>query len=243
MESTYSLTRSFVTKDVTIFDQQQGWKFDIKLKTVKDFYTDDDWNNFYYLCTRTEDEYKKLIPIVPIKNCYEFLYTMIFTLGFYKEYQTTYNLIKKIMVELVPSFKIDTLQRVLMVGDDIILNEEICDYIFYVIKLSCGEKIEPPIQFVSPEAKAFYLAQKEAEAKVNKIKSQNKDSDKDALLKLLLSITYAFNSFTFDYLFEQTLAQIHWLANLAAGAVSYEVNSKIYAAGNSSGKPPAFFIK
>lgn len=59
-----------------------------------------------------------------------------------------------------------------------------------------------------------------------------------------LAITYAFPSITFDYLFNQTMAQIQWLQKKAAGAVSYEVNAQAYAAGNvKKGKKLDFFIK
>jgi hypothetical protein len=51
------------------------------------------------------------------------------------------------------------------------------------------------------------LAQKAAEEKIKKIKSQ-KEGDANALAKIMLSITYAFPSLTFDYLYNQTMAQI-----------------------------------
>jgi hypothetical protein len=60
----------------------------------------------------------------------------------------------------------------------------------------------------------------------------------------MLSITYAFPSLTFDYLYNQTMAQIQWLQKHAAGAMSYEVNAKAFAAGNvKKGKKLDFFIK
>jgi hypothetical protein len=80
------------------------------------------------------------------------------------------------------------------------------------------------------------------EAKIKKIKAQKK-VDPDATLKAFLSIQYAFN-LSFDYLAEQTMAQIQWLQEYAAGAVSYEVNAQAFAAGNmKKGKKLDFFIK
>ena len=103
--------------------------------------------------------------------------------------------------------------------------------------------MEKPLSFSSEEARKFYLAQKEAEEKINAIKSQ-RQVDGDNLMKILLSITYSFPSFTVDYLFNQTMAQIQWLQKYAAGAVSYEVNAKAFAAGNvKKGKKLDFFIK
>ena len=80
------------------------------------------------------------------------------------------------------------------------------------------------------------------EKKIKKIKAQ-KPGDSDGLLKAFLTIQYKFN-LSFDYLAEQTLAQIHWLQEHAAGAVSYEVNAQAMAAGNiKKGKKLDFFIK
>jgi hypothetical protein len=69
--------------------------------------------------------------------------------------------------------------------------------------------MQPQI-FHSPEERAFYLKQQELEEKIKKIKDDNKENgDKEGLLKSMLSITYSFPSLTFDYLFNQTMAQIH----------------------------------
>lgn len=63
-------------------------------------------------------------------------------------------------------------------------------------------------------------------------------------MKLLLRITYSFPSLTFDYLLDQTMAQILWLHTYAAGAVSYEVNAQAFAAGNMKKESKLdFFIK
>jgi hypothetical protein len=111
-----------------------------------------------------------------------------------------------------------------------------------VLKLSCGEKVEKPRTFASEDERQFYLAQKKMEEKIKKIKAQ-KPGDSDSLLKSFLTIQYKFN-LSFDYLAEQTLAQIQWLQGYAAGAVSYEVNAQAFAAGNmKKGKKLDFFIK
>ena len=101
--------------------------------------------------------------------------------------------------------------------------------------------VQPPT-FDSPEARALWLAQQENEAKIRRIK--NSGGDSDGIMKIFLAIMYKFPSFTVDYLFDQTLAQIQWLQKYAAGAVSYEVNAQAYAAGNvKKGKKLDFFIK
>ena len=111
-----------------------------------------------------------------------------------------------------------------------------------MLRLSCGEKVEKPRTFTSEDERQFYLAQKVMEEKIKKIKTQA-PGDSEGLLKSFLSIQYSFN-LSFEYLAEQTMAQIHWLQKHAAGAVSYEVNAKAFAAGNmKKGKKLDFFIK
>ena len=102
--------------------------------------------------------------------------------------------------------------------------------------------MEKPRTFASEAEREFYLAQKKMDEKIKKIKSQS-PGDSEALLKSFLSIQYSFN-LSFEYLAEQTVAQIRWLQGYAAGAVSYEVNAKAFAAGNmKKGKKLDFFIK
>ena len=111
-----------------------------------------------------------------------------------------------------------------------------------MLKLSCGEKVEKPRTFASEDERQFYLAQKKMEEKIKQIKAQ-RPGDSDGLLKAFLSIQYKFN-LSFEYLAEQTMAQIQWLQTHAAGAVSYEVNAQAFAAGNmKKGKKLDFFIK
>lgn len=111
-----------------------------------------------------------------------------------------------------------------------------------MLRLSCGEKVEKPHTFASEDERQFYLAQKKMEEKIKNIKAQ-KPGDSDSLLKSFLTIQYKFH-LSFDYLAEQTLAQIQWLQQYAAGAVSYEVNAQAFAAGNmKKGKKLDFFIK
>jgi hypothetical protein len=71
--------------------------------------------------------------------------------------------------------------------------------------------VTKPRTFSTPEEKAFYLKQQEFERKINKIRQDadsNKAGDEEGIIKSFLTIIYSFPSLTFDYLFNQTLAQI-----------------------------------
>ena len=49
LKDNFSLSRLFITKDITIFVDNKT--FNIKLKTIKDWYEDNEWNSTYHLWT------------------------------------------------------------------------------------------------------------------------------------------------------------------------------------------------
>lgn len=242
INSNYSIARLFVTKEIEItIDDKQS--FIIILRPIKDLFLDKDWNIAYHLWTASGEKLKQLLPFKDKEPTpYDILQIIFFTIGQYDKYRKYYDIFYKKIQELIPGIQIDLGHKELQVNG-ISITEEIWEYVIYLLKLSNGEKVEKPLTFDSEEAKQYYLAQKAAEERIQKIKSQ-KGGDVDALAKIKLSIVYAFPSFTFDYLDNQTMAQIQWLQKKAAGAMSYEVNAQAFAAGNvKKGKKLDFFIK
>jgi hypothetical protein len=65
-----------------------------------------------------------------------------------------------------------------------------------------------PPTFNTPEEKKFYEAQQAAEKRIANLRKENSSTDEDFLIKMLLAITYSFPNLSFDYLFNQTMAQI-----------------------------------
>lgn len=236
IDSSYNLTKLFVTKDILIFNKEEQWSFIVKPKTVRDFFVDDNWNATYNLLTMSIKEVNKQIKI-NFSSSFEFVNVLIFQLGAFKEYMEMAKHFKNYLTQLIPSIDIDTKHHVINILTEqkkqLVVTEEIWEFIIYILRTTTGEKVEKPITFVDEAAKQFYLAQKAAEEKVARIKNQNKTQNSDGLISTLLMITYAFPSITIDYLFDQTLAQIQWLAEKAAGSVSYEVNAQAFAAGNT----------
>jgi len=242
IESNYSISRLFITKEIEItIDNKQS--FIIILRPIKDLFLDKDWNIAYHLWTASGEKLQQLLPLKDKEPTpYDILKVIFFTIGQYDKYRKYYDIFFKKIKELIPGIEIDLGHKEIKVND-ISITEEIWEYVIYLLKLSNGERVEKPPTFDSEEARQFYLAQKAAEEKIKKIKSQ-KEGDANALAKIMLSITYAFPSLTFDYLYNQTMAQIQWLQKHAAGAMSYEVNAKAFAAGNvKKGKKLDFFIK
>jgi len=241
ISSNYSLSRLFITKNIDITVDNKV--FTLILKPIKEMYLDKDWNAVYHIWTASTENLKKMLPLEKEEpTSYKILTLILFQIGVYDKYRKFYDIFHNKLLEIIPDLEIDLGHKELKVNG-ISITEEIWEYVIYLLKLSNGEKVEKPLTFTSEEARQLYLAQKANEEKIRKIKSQ-KQGDTDALSKIMLSITYAFPSFTFDYLYNQTMAQIQWLQKHAAGAVSYQVNAQAFAAGNvKKGKKLDFFIK
>ena len=242
IDSNYSISRLFVTKKVDIILDDKI-SFTIVLKPIKELFLDKDWNMTYHLWTASSNQIKQLFSIKDKEvTSFIMLQLIFFTIGQFDKYRKYYDMFFNKIHELIPGIEIDLGHKELKVND-VSITEEIWEYVIYLLKLSNGEKVEKPPIFTSEEAKQRYLAQKAAEEKIKQIKAQ-KGTDKDALAKIMLSIIYAFPSLTIGYLYNQTMAQIQWLQKYAAGAMSYEVNAKAFAAGNvKKGKKLDFFIK
>ena len=239
IKSNYSITHLFASKEVTIYVDNQH--FTLKIPVLRDLYQDVKWNNVFFLWTRPISESAKYY-YKPITNALDMIKLIVFDAIQYVEFFELNESFRYYLDKLIPNIEYDYDNQELKVGD-IIITPDIWDHILYLLKLSSGEKVTQPPVFDSEEARKSYLAQQEREEKIRKIKSQG-NKDQEGLMKAFLAITYSFPSITIDYLFDQTMAQIQWLQKYAAGAVSYEVNAKAYAAGNvKKGKKLDFFIK
>ena len=247
IEDNYSITRLFVEKRIKIIVRESKesatlFKFYLTLLPIKELYVNDNWNMAYHLITNSN--YKQLFMLKKDLNITQLqtIKLIMCDLGKYDRFQKFADVLRESLTNIISDFNIDFQNQCLKIGDNTI-TEEIWERIVYLLKLSCGEKVTPPPTFDSEEARRLYLAQKAAEEKIQRIRSQGRN-DVESLSKMMLSITYAFPSITIDYLWNQTLAQIQWLQKYAAGAMSYEVNARAFAAGNvKKGKKLDFFIK
>lgn len=248
--SNFSVTKLFASKNISIsIIDDSGLKqtFILKVKTIRDLLEDIEWGGALSILCMGVDDWGKIIPVVQSEPI-DYLTLVLFELGKYKQYNEFATSLTKYLEELFPGFEMDFKAKQMRVNN-ITITSEIWNYIVYLLKLSNGEKVTKPRVFSSPEEKAFFLKQQEMERRIKKIRQDadgkgNTGEDESALMKIFLSITYSFPSLTFDYLFDQTMAQIRWLQKLAAGEASYSVNAKAFAAGNmKKGKKLDFFIK
>lgn len=242
--SNYDITRLFTTKNINVYiDNKQA--FTLIAKPIRDLVEDLDWNSVYHILTMNCFQWKELLQNqIDYSETLYYIQTLTIQLGGYKQYSKITENIEKYLREIIPGFKIDRREKTWKIND-LLITPEIWNYVVYLLKLICGEKVQKPLVFSSPEEKAFFLKQQELENRIKKIKENaDNQSSKDGLMKNILAITYSFPSLTIDYLFDQTMAQIHWLAKYAAQEVSYRVNAQAFAAGNmKKGSKLEFFIK
>lgn len=241
LSNDFSITRLFFDKNVTI--TADGKPIIMHLKTVKEIFTDLTWCHFYGLITKNADKNneKSIYKLLDIQDTFSLIKIILFNLGQYEQFRPFYDILQYGFNSLFDDVEYDMRKNEIII-QNVLITPEIWDYIIYILRLSYGEEIKPPIQFDSEEARQFFLAQQQYEEKIRNLRSQA--SGEDSILKVLLTITYAFPSLTIDYLGNQTMAQIHWLQKYAGGAVSYEVNAKAFAAGNvKKDSKLEFFIK
>ena len=246
MEITHdlSITKLFVNKSVNIIIDDKS-SFTIIPKLVKDFVNDDSWNRAFYLLTLDLFGWKEMFNNqVDYDEPLYYIQLIIFQLAVYQQYRNMADNLEKHLYEILPNLEINKSKKEFIIND-VIITPEIWNYVIYVLQLTCGKKVQKPRIFTSPEEKAFFLKQQEMERRIKKIKQNaNNQQDAEGIIKSMLAITYSFPSITIDYLFDQTMAQIHWLAKMAAQEVSYRVNAQAFAAGNmKKGKKLEFFIK
>lgn len=237
----FSINKLFIDKTVVV--QTETFKFRVIGQPVIKFYMDDDFLLFYNFLTMTPSKIKEIFQLQEEVSNFDLIQTILFKWGQYKEYKKIYTQILNAISNIFPDFKIDFKSHFLKIDNDII-TKEIWDYAVYILKLLCGEKVSQPLTFTSPEAEQLYLQAQQYEEEVNRIKNQGNNKNKDGLIKIFLAICYSFPFLTFDYLFQQTMAQIHWLQKYAAEAVSYSFNEKAFAAGNAKKNSKLnFFVK
>jgi len=237
----FSVTKLFAEKRINVF-VDKNLVIEVNAFSARHLIEDSEWGASYNLMILDKVRWQKLLKI-DLENSFDYITTMIFQLGCYREYNDIATILRNNIEKVFENTVIDFQAKEIKIND-ITITSEIWDYLVYVLKLIHGEKVNQPLTFTSPEAKAFWEKQQALEQKIKETKEKNNKDDKEALMKGLLTIVFAFPSFTIDYLLDQTMAQIHWLYEQAAKAVSYNVNEKVFAAGNmKKGKNLDFFIK
>ena len=106
--SDYSITRLFITKEVRVIVDNQD--FIVKVKTLKDFFIDRDWNAAFHIWTSPVN---KLGNSLGLKNksltdSYDLLHLILFDLGQYSEFRKIYTLFNNVLKDILPQIRIES---------------------------------------------------------------------------------------------------------------------------------------
>ena len=115
----FNLFKLFLEKTINIY--VDGTSFKIKVPTIKNLYLNNTTNATYHLITLGDSERKKLIQNV--ESSFEFVNTIVFQLGIYKEYSTLAQTIIGGLKELLPGVEIDYTNKQFTIEDLIITDE------------------------------------------------------------------------------------------------------------------------
>ena len=115
----FNLFKLFLEKNINI--HVDGSVFKIKVPTIKNLYLNNTINATYHLITLGDSERKKLIQNV--ESSFEFVSTIVFQLGIYKEYSTLAQTIVGGLKELLPGIEIDYTNKQFTIEDLIITDE------------------------------------------------------------------------------------------------------------------------
>ena len=121
ISSNYSITQLFISKHIRIVADNQV--FTLVLKPVRDIVQDVEWNGAYHFFVMDVEEWRKIIPL-ELPEPFDYLMTMIFDMGAYKQYSHIALTLRRFLEEMIPGLKIDFKNRQLVV-DKIIITSEI----------------------------------------------------------------------------------------------------------------------
>ena len=121
IKDNFSIFNLFLEKKVKI--QVDGEKFYLTIPSIKEFSLNDEINAMYHIWILPNQQRQKIIPI-PCETSFDFINTILFKLGIYKEYSNIVLRLKEALVFFLPEIEINYKEKQLIV-DNITITEEI----------------------------------------------------------------------------------------------------------------------
>lgn len=157
-----------------------------------------------------------------------------------QEFSVLSKLLHEKMPTLLPRFEIRERQ---LYSEKTLLTGDAIDEVLFVLSTGIGKKVERPQHFGPDEeaARKFYERAKAAQAKSAKLRAEHSSTNNDGLMDMFVMISINF-PYTFEQMYDMTLAQLHYLQRMSSQIMSYNYNMMAYTAGNLK-KAPNFFLK
>ena len=122
IQSNYSISRLFIDKQITFYIEDSG-SFIMKVKTIYDFFHDDEWNIAYHFLIQPVSFYQKQLN-PQIDSSFAALKILVFDLGMYKQFSKTTEYIRNTLNDLFPQMTFNFLDKEILVNN-LTMTEEI----------------------------------------------------------------------------------------------------------------------
>lgn len=238
-KSNLNIFQLYITKDIQLFTLDKKQFVTLIAPSIKELTKNIDLNTCVNFLRSSFSELKAAFKLWKPKTLYDIFTILLTDAGQYRELVAYKSQVLQGFKQL---FKEEvTISNKLITIGNIILTEQLFNYIVYIVRRLNGEEVDEPIVAENPEDQAFLNQMAIMNEKVRQIKTSNGVKE-DALLKVFVTIGYSFPQFNFDYLLNQTMYQILWLHKYAAKQINYSVEEKAYATGNMK-KKLKFFLE
>lgn len=233
-----SVTNLFANnRIVTIYSEQAKCQF--IAPSIRDSLNDSLLNKFLGLVQ--SNKLDEMVEKFKMHNTWELMLSFLSNplITNLKEFKIYYEILHHVITDFCINCSVDKTRQVIWNG--VVVDDDLWEAFIQALFQTCLIEKKQVKHFASEAAKKLWEQQQEAEAKIAKINGENKANDRHVLVALL-TIKYAFPSFTTDELLNLSMLQFIELQKIANNYASYHIEEMAYSMGNLKGAP-AFFIK
>lgn len=236
----YSIEKMFVDHNVFIYNKDNTIKLKMHVPSIAEHYCNPCINVFLNIFNTKKNDFLHLFTMMGLQCDTE--YQLLYNLYIYGYYQELISAREQVLETIHFLFNDDIIienNTIKLVNNSLTLDEDLWNYILYVIRSADGMKVEPPRTFKSEADKALYKAQLEREEKIRQIKMTGtnqigggKINKAEGVLQPFLIAIKAFPQYKIEDLMQMTFSQVGYLQNYAGKILRYDIESHAYAAGN-----------
>ena len=237
--SDYSVEKLFISKQIRLVNEKKQ-EVIIRVPTIAEAYQNKSFNIFLHIFNDKKGVFTDILqvlqknPKTDLELCWELLLC-----GHILELKDVSEAIRQTIkfIFQITNFKMEN--NIIWLSDSLTLDEDLFNYVLFILRKSEGMKVEPPRTFKSEADRQRYLEQLAREEKIRKIRSEGnalisngKIGGKTSILNSFTMIIQAFPTYNFEQLFNMCFEQIVFLQQAAGKILKYQIERSAYAAGN-----------
>lgn len=239
--SDYSLEKLFISKEVRLVNEDKQ-EVIIRVPTIAEHFSHPEINVFNNVIGYKKDTLIQLFKNPPFNKELTTEFELTINLLLNGKYKELMGIADAIRFTLNYLFNTEIIfeEGNIMVNESLTLDEDLFNYVIYILRKSEGMKIEPPRTFKSEADRQRYLEQLAREEKIRKIRAEGKtliangkQGGKTSVLTGLSIIIQAYPMYSFEFLLNtMCFEQIAFLQQSAGKILKYQIERSAYAAGN-----------